>query len=64
MSKKYRFTVEIRTHLLPKDIIWSLTNKMKSIFPIIKINYEELEDYDNTELDTSQQKGEETNSKT
>jgi len=44
MSKKYRFTVEIRTHLLPKDIIWSFMSKLKDVFPIIKINYEELDD--------------------
>jgi hypothetical protein len=44
--KQYEITVKIRTAILPKDIVWFITQKLKDVLPIISINYEVIEDRD------------------
>ena len=44
--KQYEITVKIRTAILPKDIIWFVTQKLKDVLPIISINYEVIEERD------------------
>ena len=44
--KQYQITLKIKTAILPKDIIWFVTQKLKGVLPIISINYEVIEDRD------------------
>ena len=44
--KQYELTLKIRTAILPKDIIWFVTQKLKDVLPIISINYEVIEERD------------------
>ena len=44
--KQYEITVKIRTAILPKDIVWFITQKLKDVLPIISINYEVIEERD------------------
>jgi len=42
--KEYQFTVTIRSSMKIADIIWTFTNKLKHIIPILSISYTEVED--------------------
>ena len=44
--KQYELTLKIRTAILPKDIIWFVTQKLKDVLPIVSINYEVIEERD------------------
>ena len=46
--KQYQITLKIKTAILPKDIIWFVTQKLKGVLPIISINYEVIEDRETT----------------
>jgi len=46
LMKQYQITLKIKTAILPKDIIWFVTQKLKGVLPIISINYEVIEDRD------------------
>jgi len=44
MSKKYKFTVSVRTKLTPSEAIWFITQKLKDALPVLSIDYDIIED--------------------
>ena len=44
MSKKYKFTVSVRTKLTPSEAIWYITQKLKEALPVLSIDYDLIED--------------------
>jgi len=44
MSKKYKFTVNVRTKLTPSEAIWFITQKLKDALPVLSIDYDIIED--------------------
>ena len=44
MSKKYKFTVNVRTKLTPSEAIWFITQKLKDALPVLSIDYDTIED--------------------
>tara|TARA_R100000458_G_scaffold10919_1_gene8661 strand:- start:280 stop:462 length:183 start_codon:yes stop_codon:yes gene_type:complete len=44
MSKKYQFTVNVRTKLTPTEAIWYITQKLKDALPVLSIDYDIVED--------------------
>ncbi len=44
MSKKYKFTVNVRTKLTPSEAIWYITQKLKDAVPVLSIDYDTIED--------------------
>ena len=44
MSKKYKFTVSVRTKLTPSEAIWFITQKLKDALPVLSIDYDTIED--------------------
>ena len=44
MSKKYKFTVNVRTKLTPSEAIWYITQKLKDAVPVLSIDYDIVDD--------------------
>ena len=44
MSKKYKFTVNVRTKLSPSEAIWYITQKLKDALPVLSIDYDIVDD--------------------
>ena len=44
MSKKYKFTVNVRTKLTPSEAIWYITQKLKDALPVLSIDYDIVDD--------------------
>ena len=42
--KQYRFTIGVRSAMDVKDIIWAFTQKLKDVFPIVSISFDEVKD--------------------
>ena len=42
--KQYKFTVVVRSPLDVKDLVWAFTNKLKDVFPIVSITFDEIKD--------------------
>ena len=40
--KQYRFTIGVRSAMDVKDIIWAFTQKLKDVFPIVSISFDEV----------------------
>jgi len=40
--KQYKFTIVIRSPMDVKDIIWAFTQKLKDVFPIVSISFDEV----------------------
>ena len=40
--KQYKFTVVVRSPLDIKDILWAFTHKLKDVFPIVSITFDEV----------------------
>ena len=49
MSKKYKFTVNVRTKLTPSEAIWYITQKLKDAVPVLSIDYDIVEDRPTTD---------------
>ena len=49
--KQYKFTIVVRSHMDVKDIIWSFTQKLKDVFPIVSIDFTEVKDVEDTKPD-------------
>ena len=42
--KQYKFTIVVRSPLDVKDLVWAFTNKLKDVFPIVSITFDEIKD--------------------
>ena len=42
--KTYEITVRVRTKLIPDNILWYITEKIKDALPIVSIEVEQLHD--------------------
>jgi len=42
--KQYKFTVVVQSPLDVKDLVWAFANKLKDVFPILSITFEEVND--------------------
>ena len=42
--KQYKFTSGVRSGMDVKDIIWAFTQKLKDVFPIVSISFDEVKD--------------------
>ena len=49
--KQYKFTIVVRSPMDVKDIIWSFTQKLKDVFPIVSIDFTEVKDVEDTKPD-------------
>ena len=42
--KQYKFTVVVRTSMDVKNIVWAFAHKLKDAFPIVSIDFTEIND--------------------
>ena len=42
--KQYKFTIVVRSPMDVKDIVWAFTSKLKDVFPIVSISFDEVDD--------------------
>ena len=42
--KQYKFTIVVRSPMDVKDIVWAFTQKLKDVFPIVSISFDEVKD--------------------
>ena len=42
--KTYEITVRVRTKLIPDNILWYITEKIKDALPVVSIEVEQLHD--------------------
>jgi len=42
--KSYEFTIRVKTNYDPKDLIFKIVDKIKSLIPVLSIDYHLIED--------------------
>ena len=42
--KQYKFTIVVRSPMDVKDMVWAFTHKLKDVFPIVSISFDEVKD--------------------
>ena len=42
--KQYKFTIVVRSPMDVKDMVWAFTHKLKDVFPIVSITFDEVDD--------------------
>jgi len=42
--KQYKFTIVVRSPMDVKDMVWAFSNKLKDVFPIVSISFDEVKD--------------------
>ena len=47
--KKYEFTIRVKTNYDPRDLVFKLVDKIKSLIPVLSIDYHLIEDRPTTD---------------
>ncbi len=47
--KSYEFTIRVKTNYDPRDLVFKLVDKIKSLIPVLSIDYHLIEDRPTTD---------------
>ena len=47
--KSYEFTIKVKTNYAPRDLVYKLVDKIKSLIPVLSIDYHLIEDRPTTD---------------